>query len=108
MSSHNSNSIEEGDRHDETEVITFGLRFLKGEPETLWVDVITHDDECPHMCKCFKDDEKLQWVFKPLVLLEGSARLDTNVLDVTFTEVILHGRYQVDKEHWHVSFVRDI
>ena len=72
MSCDNSNSIEEGYRHDETKVIAFRLRFLKIEPEALWVNFITHYDESPNPRKSFKDNEKLKWVFKPSIFLESS------------------------------------
>jgi hypothetical protein len=54
----------------EAKIIRICLWLLHIEPESLWVYVITHNDETPNPNNDFKDDKELKWDIKAFVLAE--------------------------------------
>jgi len=62
---------EKGDGQSKSEIVNVCLWFLYIEPESSWVESITHDDERPNPNQGLKEDEEMKWDIKSFVLSEG-------------------------------------
>ena len=59
MPNYHTYGAEEADYHYKPNIITICLRFLNVEPETLWINVIAHDDQSPNGSDIFENNKEL-------------------------------------------------